>query len=340
MLYYFTLMTTVVTGASGHVGANLVRALVAKGQSVRAMIHVDRRGVDGLPVEIAGGDVLDPSSLDRAFEGADTVYHLAASISLGDTRGMKTVNAMGTKNVVEASLRKRVKRLVHFSSIHAVDHSRNIDMIDESCPLVEPLDCRTYDRSKACAEQEVRRGIEAGLDAVIVRPTAMLGPYDYRPSFFGELLLGLARGHFPGLVAGGFDWVDVRDVVSGALRAEETAPPAADYLLSGHWATLKDVAAMIDQVTKNGVPGFVSPIWLARVAAPFATAFDRVAHRRALFTSFSIDTIRTSKVVSHQKASLELGYQPRPLEASIEDTLKWFIENGRLSVPGVSEVQG
>jgi len=294
------------------------------------MIHADRRALNGLATETVRGDVLDPASLDRVFEGADTVYHLAANISLSDTRKMKMVNAVGTKNVVEACLRNRVRRLVHFSSIHAVAHSPSRGMIDESCSLVAPLDCSNYSRSKAAGEEEVHKGLQSGLDAVIIRPTAMLGPHDYQPSFFGEMLLSLARGKLRGLVTGGFDWVDVRDVVEGAIRAGDTAPAGAAYLLSGHWATLRDVATMVDKITNNGVPRFMCPLWLAGLVAPFATSLGRMTKRRPLFTNFSINTIRTSEHVSHDKATRELGYQPRPLQNSIEDTLMWFKEDGRL----------
>jgi dihydroflavonol-4-reductase len=298
------------------------------------MIHVERRALEGLDIETVRADVLEPASLDKAFEGVDTVFHLAASISLSDNRKMKAVNAVGTRNVVEACLRKRVRRMVHFSSIHAVAYSAGRDLVDESCPLVASLDCEDYGRSKAGAEGEVHKGLEGGLSTIIVRPTAMLGPHDYQPSFFGQVLLALARGKLPALVAGGFDWADVRDVVEGAVRAEETAPSGAEYLLSGHWATLRDVAEMISRITNSAVPKFTCPLWLAGLAAPLATCFDRMSGRRPLFTSFSIDSIRKSERVSHQRASTELGYQPRPLQSSIEDTLKWFGENGRLRTVG------
>jgi dihydroflavonol-4-reductase len=156
---------------------------------------------------------------------------------------------------------------------------------------------------------------------------------DYQPSFFGEVLLSLARGRLPALVAGGFDWVDVRDVVSGAIRAAEVAAPGAEYLLSGHWATLREVAGIVDRISGSGVPGFNCPMWLAGLGAPLATAAARFRKRRPLFTSFSIRTLREADQVSHDKATRDLGYQPRPLPDSIEDTLKWFHEAGRLVCP-------
>jgi dihydroflavonol-4-reductase len=325
-------MTTLVTGATGHVGGNLVRNLLARGQPVRALIHLDRRALAGLDIETVPGDVRDPASLDRALAGVDTVYHLAATISLTAGPALKDVNVAGTRNVIEACLRHHVKRLVHFSSIHAVAPHPTRPLVDESCPLVDSARCSNYNQSKAAAEREIQRGLDRGLNVVIIRPTAILGPYDFGPSFFGEALLSLARGRFPALVAGGFDWVDVRDVVHGAVTAAQTAPPGADYLLAGHWATLRDLAVIIDEIAGSGVPGFNCPLWLAGLAAPFATAYARLCHQRPLFTSFSIKTLQASDHVSHDKATRELNYQPRPLFDSVKDTLTWFQEAGLLSL--------
>jgi dihydroflavonol-4-reductase len=325
-------MTTLVTGASGHVGANLVRTLLAQGRPVRALIHLDRRAVEGLDIMTVQGDICEPRSLDRAFEGVETVFHLAANLSLTSTRDLETVNVSGTKNVVDACLRHRVKQMVHFSSIDAIAYNPEITMVDESSPLLQSSSYSTYGQSKAAAEREVRRGLERGLNIITIRPTAILGPFDYQPSFFGQVLLLLARGRMPGLITGGFDWVDVRDVIQGALQAEKTAPTGAEYLLSGHWASLCDVAAIVNDVAGRGVPKFVCPLWLAGIGAPFATAYARMRNKRPLFTQFSIKTVRNSKRVSHEKATRELGYQPRPLESSIEDTLNWFCEAGKLDL--------
>jgi dihydroflavonol-4-reductase len=337
----FPLMKVLVTGASGHVGANLVRALISQGESVRALVHLDTRAINGLNVEIAQGDIREPESLGRALEDVDTVYHLAASISLTATKQIRAVNVDGTKNVVEACIHNKIQRLVHFSSIHAMAHQPTGKAIDESCLLDESADCPDYNRSKADSEKEVRRGIARGLNAVIIRPTAILGPFDYQPSFFGEVLLSVARGKLPALVAGGFDWVDVRDVVDGAIRAAQIAPPGSDYMLSGHWATIRELTAMVHEATDCGIPRLDCPLWLAGIGAQFATAFDRMRKRRPLFTSFSIKTLQTVDRVSHDKATRELGYHPRPLQRSVEDTLKWFRESGWLNcdVASVTESQ-
>jgi len=263
------------------------------------------------------------------------VYHLAARISIfqHDWPLLEAVNVAGTRNVVEACLRCGVRRLVHFSTIHSIARAVADLPADESNSLVESRRYPAYDRSKAAAEKEVRKGIEKGLDAVIISPTGIIGPNDYRPSHFGDALLRLANGRLPSLVGGGFDWVDVRDVVRGAMRAEERAPAGAKYILSGHWISVRDVAALVETITGVPAPGFVCPMWLARVGAPFITTFDRLAGKRPLYTSVSLQALRDNREISHQKATEELDYHPRPFEETLTDTLRWFEESGQLTRP-------
>ena len=328
-------MTVVVTGATGHVGANLVRALLAKGRPMRCLVHVNRQAIEGLDTEIIQGDVCDQECLCHAFNGAEVVYHLAANISLlmDDWPLLESVNIIGTRNVVEACLRCGVRRLVHFSSVHALVQEPMGTPVDESRPLVESRQCPPYDRSKAAAEKEVQRGVELGLDAVIINPTAIVGPHDYQSSYFGEALLALARRQLPALVAGGFDWVDVRDVVDGAMRAEEQAPTGARYLLSGHWVSLCGLAAMVGEITGVSVPRFVSPLWLARLGAPIITAIGRLNGKHPLYTSVSLRALQSNRNISHTRATRELGYQPRPFRETLIDTLRWFEETGKLTLP-------
>jgi len=328
-------MTILVTGASGHVGANLVRALLAQGRTTRALVHLDRKPLDGVDVEIAEGDICDPVSLRNAFQDVDVVYHLAAHISIlgGEWSKFESVNVIGTQNVVEACLQSGVHRLVHFSSIHAM--SQECTNFSDGRPvlLAESQQDLPYDRSKAAAEREVYKGIEKGLDAIIINPTAIIGPHDYRPSHFGEALLRLANGKVPALIDSGFDWVDVRDVSEAAIRAEERAPTGSRYVLSGHWISLCDLAALIEQITGVSAPRLVCPLWLARIAAPIVTAIDRFIGKRPLYTSASLRILQSQRNISCQKATQELEYHPRPLQETIIDTLRWFEETGQLSRP-------
>jgi dihydroflavonol-4-reductase len=325
-------MTVLVTGANGHIGANLVRALIDSGRSVRSLVHVNCRAIDGLDTETVHGDIGDIDSLCSACQGVEVVYHLAAciSISMDDWPSLEVINVAGTRNVVEACLRSGVRRLVHFSSIHALVQEPLSVPVDESRPPAESPSCPPYDRSKAAAEREVRRGIENGLDAIIIYPTAVIGPYDYEPSYLGEALLSMARHELPALVTGGYDWVDVRDVVAGAIAAEKNAPCGSCYLLSGHWVSIPDIATMIAGITRVPPPRLTVPLWLARLGAPAIEAFGRFRGKRPLYTGVSLRALRSNRHISHQKATCELGYSPRPFRDTIVDTIQWFWENGQL----------
>jgi dihydroflavonol-4-reductase len=313
------------------VGGNLVRALLDQGRQVRALVRSDERALQGLDLERVRGDVLDLGSLRAAFDGAQVVYHLAAVISVDGDRGgqVREVNIRGTRNVVAACRQAGVKRLVHFSSIHAFRQEPLAQVLDERRPAVSDPDCLSYDLSKAGGEAEVQAGVAQGLDAVIVNPTAVLGPHDYKPSLMGEVILNLCRRRMPALVDGGFDWVDVRDVVAGALAAEARGRTGERYLLSGQWRPFKDLAALVAQANGVRAPRLVAPMSLARLGAPFVVAWSHVFKQRPLYTSESLRVLRTSnRAVSHQKAAQELGYQPRPLPETVQDTVTWFKNRG------------
>jgi len=325
-------MKCVVTGASGHVGANMVRALLHGGHTVRAMVHEDDTALVGLDVEIVPADVTVPTTLHDVFEGADIVYHLAGHISItrGDSRNAVDVNVEGTRNVVQACLDSRVARLVHFSSIHALSGGHSEAEVSEDTPLFDDVSCESYDFSKARGEMVVMEAARHGLDAIVVVPTGVVGPHDYRPSLFGRVLIALARNRLPALVAGGFNWVDVRDVVAGAIGAAESAYPCRKYVLSGHWISLPEVAAMARNITGTGVPLVALPIPFARSCSPLISGTCRLLGTAPLFTDYSVDSLETFRHVSHRRATLELGYRPREFKETLRDTYRWFSQNGYL----------
>lgn len=321
----------VVTGGSGHVGANLVRMLHERGRPVRALVHRDRRAFDGLDIETASGDILDSRSLVSAFKGADYVYHLAVHISISkrDAAEAALINVQGTRNVVDACREGGVRRLVHFSSIHALSSEPRDEMIDENRPLAG-ASATVYDRSKVDAEWIVLEAVEKGLDAIIVNPTAILGPCDFKPSYMGRFLLALYHRDFKSLVTGGFDWVDVRDVITGALAAEQRGKRGERYLLSGTWLSVPDLAALVEEITGVRAPWFTAPMWLAYMGLPFMGALSRMKKSEPLYTKESLHALQNHRFISHDKATRELGYKPRPLQETLRDTLEWFDAHGYL----------
>lgn len=323
----------VITGISGLVGGNLARALLAQGRKVRGLVHRDRRTLHGLELELAQADVRDPASLLRALKGAEVVYHLAASISLemDSWAEVEAINVQGTRNVVDACLQSGVKRLVHFSSIHALQQEPLQIPLDESRPRVLPSkNLPPYDLSKAAGEKEVHKGIRSGLEAVILNPTAIVGPYDYSPSYFGRAIIALVKGRIPALVAGGFDWVDVRDVVQAALRAEQVAQSGASYILSGHWHSVRQVADMVAEVTGTRAPWLSVPIGLAYQVAPAMAMLARFNRSQPFYTRVSLRALHSNRQISHAQATRDLDYNPRPFRETLADTLEWFASNGYL----------
>jgi dihydroflavonol-4-reductase len=325
-------MKTLVTGATGHVGANLVRALVAQGRRVRALVHsADARAIDGLDVERVYGDVRDGSAMRRALCGVDVVYHLAAIISIdGDRDGaVKDVNVRGAHNVARIALEAGVRRMVHVSSIHAFDPH----------PLDRPLDETrawatgrhpAYDRSKAEGEAAVRRVVDAGLDAVIVNPTSVVGPYDFRRSRMGRFFLDLYRRRLPALPRGGFDWVDARDVAHGLIAAETYGRRGEGYLLGGHYLSMVALARLAEQVTGVRAPRQILPMTLLRFLAPFATVAAHLQGADPLLTRESLRALRGNPVVRYDKSAAELGYRPRHICETVDAIYRWFESAGAL----------
>jgi dihydroflavonol-4-reductase len=328
-------MQVAVTGASGHIGGHLVRSLLAEGHQVRALYASDTRPLDGLALEKIRCDVNEPASLQQAFAGVELVFHLAARISLeGDADGsVWRANVDGTRNVCAACLAKGVRRLVHFSSVHALRSDPLDEPMDEARGFSDegPLPCMPYDRTKAAAERVVQEAIGQGLDAVMVNPTSVVGPVDYKPSAMGAVLLMIARRELPGLVDAGFDWVDPRDVAAGAIGAAKAGRKGERYLLGGRWASICDLAAFAADEAGVKLPHLVAPLWLARMGTPFAVGWARLRGKRPVFTADSMETLRFSnKDVRHDKAASDLGYSPRPLEETIRDSIRWFQGEGML----------
>ena len=329
----------VITGASGHIGGVLARVLADRGdpRQVRAIYREGKGTAADLDIEWVSGDILDKESLVAAFSGAETVFHLAALVSIDPARGkdVHTTNVLGTRNVVEASLQCGVRRLVHVSSIHAFNQYPLDEVLDESRGPADNLRHGTYGWSKAAGEKEIRRGIDRGLDAVILNPTSVIGPFDGVPSYMGHVFLDLHRRRIPAQVAGGFDWVDVRDVVDATVAAETKAKCGENYLLSGRWDSVRTLALLAEQATGVPVSRLVIPLFVARLWAPFQVMLDRSRGRRPLYTPAAARVMSNSnRRISNTKAQAELGFKSRPLADSVRDTYRWFDEQGMLDEAG------
>jgi dihydroflavonol-4-reductase len=323
---------TAVTGAAGHIGGNLVRALLEEGRRVRCLVRKDRRALEGLDVEMVEGDIFDPGALDRLLEGVGTLFHLAGRISIvpGEADLVHRTNVEGVRAIVEACTRARIDRLVHTSSIHAFDTHPNDAVIDERRALALGPGHMPYDRSKAGGQTVVLEAVTRGLDAVIVNPGAVVGPCDFKVSRMGEVFLDICLSRLPVLIDGGYNWVDARDVAAGAIAAEKKGRTGESYLLTGHWVHIVELSAMIARLTGWKTPMMATPLWLAGIASYFSLAAAALTGKTPKFTPGAIRSVQMHRFISHAKAARELGYSPRPFEETVRDTLEWFQEAGML----------
>ena len=323
-----------VTGAAGHVGNVLVRQLLEQGERVRALVlpGEDCSSLCALPVEKVEGNILHPETLAPAFAGVDVVFHLAAIIAImpGQEALMRRVNIEGTRNVVQAALAGGVRRLVYTSSIHALQRPPHGVTIDETLHFDVSNPVGEYDRSKASASLEVLKGAaELGLDAVIVCPTGIIGPYDYRRSEMGELIRDWMAKKLNVMVEGFFNFVDVRDVARGHILAAQNGRRGAVYILGGERVSLEWMWQKVRQA--SGLPSQIVkiPFPLARFGAWFAQYYYQLSQTTPRFTSYALETVHSNSMISHARAQRELGYQTRSLADTLADTVRWWIEKNQ-----------
>ncbi len=326
-------MKIAVTGASGRIGNLLVRRLTEAGHMVRVLVHRETRGLRDLPVETIHGSILNPHDLDRLIQDSEVVFHLAAVVSIrsGMSEKLRRVNIEGARYVLESALLHGVRRVVSFSTVHAFHEGTPDTVFDESRPLA--LDAEmAYSRTKAEALQmTLQFARDKNLEVLALCPTAVLGPYDYEPSLSGKMLIDFYKQRIPVLAPGGFDWVDVRDVTDAAIAALHKGRSGEAYLLSGHYATVRDMAALCSAATGKSAPGWVMPYPLLRLGAPFVEGLSLLTNTRPFYTRDAINTLKNgSKFVSSEKARRELGYHSRPLEETIADAYDWFAKQNYL----------
>jgi dihydroflavonol-4-reductase len=319
-----------VTGATGHIGNVLVRELVARGEEVRALVLPGEScdSLSGLPIEMVVGNVLDPGTLDRWMRGVKLVYHLAGIVSImpGDEEIMYRVNVEGARNVARAALKAKVKRMIHTASVHAFRREPKGVTMDEKTPIALDGAAGAYDRTKAEGVQAVLEVVSEGLDAVIVCPSGVIGPYDYFNSEMGELLKTFADSKIHFIINGAYDFVDVRDVVQGMILAAEKGRTGEKYILSGEQVTLRWLLKKTQQIAGLRSPSMVLPFNLALFFSKYTHHFYRLLKKTPQFTTYSLLTVSENSRFCRAKSEKELGYRARPLEESIRDYLAWRSE--------------
>jgi dihydroflavonol-4-reductase len=317
-----------VTGASGFVGAAVMRALLAQGRAVRVLLRPssDRRNLAGLPVEIRTGALEDHASLQPALAGCGALFHVAADYRLWvrDPAAMYRANVEGTRALMQAALAAGVERVVYTSSV-AVLGLVPEGSADETTPSTLEDMIGPYKRSKFLAEAAVRALVrERGLPAVIVNPSTPIGPGDVKPTPTGRMIVEAASGRMPAYVDTGLNLVHVDDVASGHLLAEAKGRIGERYILGGEDLSLAEILRRIAALTGRTPPKLALPVPAVWPIALVAEALGRLSGREPFVTLDGLRMARHKMYFSSAKAMRELGYAPRPAERGLADAIAWF----------------
>jgi dihydroflavonol-4-reductase len=318
-----------ITGATGHIGNVLVRELLRRKEEVRVFVlpGEDLSPLEGLEIDVVRGNILDPVALEKALENIEYVFHLAGIISImpGKDSLVHDVNVVGTTNIVEAAKKANVKKFIHTSSIHAFKRVPKGIIVDELVTIDPNSTIAAYDQSKAEATLAVLEQAKIGFPAVIVCPTGVIGPFDFKSSEMGTLIQEWMLHKVNFLIEGNYDFVDVRDVVQGMILAREKGKVGQIYILSGELIRVIDLWRLVKELVSFRSSFINIPCWLAKTVAFFTQTYYRMTKTKPRFTTYSIETLNTNANISNLKARSVLGYQPRSLKESIRDTVNWWI---------------
>src|SRR6516165_1279643 len=324
-------MTTLVTGAAGFLGSHVARQLVARGEDVRVLVRASssNRAISDLPLEYVTGDLRDAASLERAMSGVRRVFHVAADYRLWakKTQDIYDSNVGGTKNLLEAAKRAGVEQLIYTSTVAtiAVDRSELPNEFTEA--RMEEM-VGHYKRSKWMAEQQALKAAKEGLPVIVAMPTTPVGPWDWKPTPTGKIILDFLNGKMPGYVETGLNFVGVEECAAGHLLVAEKGKIGERYLLGAENLTLKQLLDALARITGLAAPGMKIPHGVALGVAYLETAFSRLIGKEPQIPVEGVKIAQHMMFVDCSRAKKELGFAPGPVAAALERAVKWYRENG------------
>lgn len=321
------------TGAAGDLGSNVVRELLATKADIRALVLPGDSNAKKLPpeIEIMTGDIVRKADLERFFqvdEGSEvTVIHMAGIVTTywGFSQNVFDVNVKGTQNVVDACIDHGVRKLVYVSSVHALPTLKRGEVITETTKFDPQKVQGFYGKTKAEASRIVMDAVKnRGLNASLVFPSGLCGPYDYAKGHMTQLIINSARNRLPAGVHGGYDFVDVRDVARGVVSCAQNGKKGEGYILSNRYISVEEILEQVHRQAGARKIRLMLPIGIAKLAAPFCEMYYKLKKQRPLFTKYSLYTLESNALFSNEKAKRELGYTVRPFEETIADAIAWL----------------
>lgn len=326
-------MKVAITGATGHLGGAIVRELHRRQHAIQALSRSEvPNQFENIPIEWNMGDLQNKSALAALMNSCDAVIHSAGLISIdGDQGGLvPLVNVEGTREIMEAAKSADIKRVVHISSIQAYQQTPSNEILDESRPKTSDHSF-AYDRSKRDGENIALSYASDQMEVIVVNPTSIVGPYDFKPSKLGHAIIQMYKGQMPFVLDGGTDYCDARDLAHAIVNALSMGKSGESYLLSGKWYSLKELAQMVGHVTGKKINPTALPTVFAWMGLPFTALTAWIKKEEPLITREAIVAVtKGNRKISSAKAQKELQYNPRPLNETIMDVCDWFKKNGYL----------
>ena len=335
-------MTTLVTGAAGFLGSHVTRQLVAQGYEVRVLLRASssNRAISDLSLEYVTGDLRDAHSLERAMKGAKRVFHVAADYRLWAkrSRDIYDSNVGGTKNLLAAARKAGVEQLIYTSTVATI-------AVDRPEPPNESTDAKLeemvghYKRSKWMAEQEVLRAAKEGLPVIVAMPTTPVGPWDWKPTPTGKIILDFLNGKMPGYVETGLNFVAVEECAAGHLLVAQKGQIGKRYLLGAENLTLKQLLDTLAKITGLPAPSMKIPHGVALGVAYVESAFSRLIGKEPQIPVEGVKIAQHMMFVDCSRAKKELGFAPGPVAAALERAVKWYRENGYVKAGRVKKMR-
>jgi dihydroflavonol-4-reductase len=325
-------VSTLVTGATGFIGANVVHALLEAGSAVRALVRrdSDRRNLAGLPVEIVYGDLRDPASLRAALQGCHTLYHVAAQYSLWTPHPeeLYTTNVEGTANLLQLALHFGVEKVVYTSSVSTIGLPADGSAGDETLPLPLSEAIGHYKRSKVLAEQRALAFCAQGLPLVVVNPSAPIGPWDIKPTPTGKIVLDFLQRKLPAYIDTGLNVIDVRDVARGHLLAAQHGKIGERYILACRNMSLRDILHLLADVSGLPAPRWRIPYGVALATGYVSEWVARCTRKPPAVPLVGVQMARHPMYFTAQKAVRQLGLPQSPIDEAMRQAVQWFRTHG------------
>ncbi len=325
-------MKSLVAGAAGFIGSSVVRAVLADGDEVRAMVYPGEvlKNIDDLDLQVIEGDIMDRASLDRAMHGCDRVYQLAAIYAYWHPRGRDYIvrtNEEGTRNVLGAARDAGVSRVVYASSVACVAFRKGRLASEDDYP--EPREYRRmpYRESKIKSEKVAVEFFKEGLPVVIVNPTAPIGVRDIRPTPTGRTILDFLKGKMFAYVDAGLNFIDVEDAAGAFVAAMHRGRPGERYILGNGNINLKNYCELTAEITGMDPPRWRMPKLPLRVIAEINEAVSNLTGKEPVAAVEAAIHTTEDEYVSCEKAVRELGLKQEDIRVAIRKAVMWYLDN-------------